>query len=139
MSVKSEILANLEKKLKELGIFKKVKRGLKALADVRRDDFPLCVYNSFKTEKVDALSSFNVTTRRLYIDVFIYDKTSANYFDRIDEYEEAVLSMLECISPSSVHDRCLNVSYVISQEPVNDEYIDNLFILRIIVIIDYRA
>lgn len=139
MAVKTEILTALGNWLENLGIFKKVRRGLIHLEDVSKYDTPLCVYNSFKTEPVAFF--FNTTTRKMYVEIYVYNKYKGDeYFSKGDELETNLLKQIECIEDPAldIQQNVIKFEYVSSEEVINDDYIDGLYAVRIIVTIEYR-
>jgi hypothetical protein len=137
MAVKTDILNNLGNALAGLGIFKKVSRGLEALENYKKTDFPICVFNSFKTEKEEVKSTYNRQVRRMYVEIVILDKKRKDYFDNLDDYEDKLIKYIEDLMPYDLHQNCLTVFYIQSEELINDEQLDGLFLLKITIAIDY--
>jgi len=139
MSVKTEILDNLKVKLEDLGIFKKVVRGLIGLDKVKKTDYPLACLNSYKTERNDELSTYNRQARNMYVEVFCINKEnmSGNFHKDLDDFEDSLISYFENLMPTDLHNRCVNFVFIESEEVINEQDFDGLFFMKFNVVISY--
>ena len=138
MAIKTEIINNLIYELKNLKVFKIVERGIEKISNYKKLYFPALFINSYKTEKNDRLSGYQRQVRKLYLALIIVEQTKSNYYERLDDLENAIIKFIENIcQPSKIHPNILKIEYIDSEEKINDEHLDGLISITILITIDY--
>lgn len=139
MTTKTEILNNLIDKIKaNFPEFKQVVRGQRAIDD-KRNRFPLCSINSYKTTINKLQSSYNQTTYTMYVALHIYNQTKSNYYSSLDDLEDRLLSFIDKLDyQKDLHPSITTIEIISSEEPINDEYVDNFYYLVITIAINFR-
>lgn len=139
MAIKTEILTNLEVQLKSLNIAKKVVRGIQNIGEIRKADCPLIVFNSTEIVRDDNNSAFNINNRRMTVELYLIDvDRGKDYHIKYDDYEESLIHFIECLSPSTLSDKCFKVDFLSSNEVINDDKLAGYMVIAIRMAIYYR-
>lgn len=136
MAIKTEILNNLKAQIENLNIAKKVIRGVQNIGEVRDVNLPLIAFNSTEIINDETHSHFNISSRRMTVEVYLIDRQrNDSYYNKLDEYEESLIKLFECINPNDLSNKCFMVNFLSSAELINDDklagYIAIVFKLHI--------
>lgn len=133
MAIKTEILQAIGDRVRELGVFKLVKRGLVNVNSLTTANIPAFVYNSSKLVWNDRLSQSGRLVMDMYIEALIVDKKSSTYFEALDKYEELILTAFNCPQPQEIHPNLFDIAVLDINEVINDEQLDNRFALELLL------
>jgi len=112
MGVKTEIINALLQVVKDLGIFKTVKRFIPSVENVSLANLPAFYLNSTRV-KADLV---NFNERRVLIDFEFLIIDKSDKYENIDFYEEKLLELL-C---SEIHPKVIGIQDIEINEKIND-------------------